>query len=108
MRHLEIRDLWLQREVGLGKVIVMKVEGPKNPADLMTKYLTSKEIKERLQRMGIRVRWRRWSDHEEMLDEDDFDGGNIRKKKEAPRRAKEESEEEGEEREDCQEGMDYG
>ncbi len=79
MKHLEIWDLWLQREVGLGKVIVMKVEGPKNPADLMTKYLSSKEIKERLQRMGIRIRWRRWSDHEEMLDED-FDGGNIRRK----------------------------
>ena len=79
MKHLEIWDLWLQREVGLGKVIVMKVEGPKNPADLMTKYLSSKEIKERLQRMGIRIRWRRWSDHEEMLDEG-FDGGNIRRK----------------------------
>ncbi len=108
MRHLEIWDLWLQREVGLGKVVVMKVEGPKNPADLMTKYLTSKEIKERLQRMGIRVRWRRWSDHEEMLDED-FDGGNIRKKKEATGRAKEDSEEDDNDREDCQEEeSDYG
>ena len=107
MRHLEIRDLWLQREVGLGKVIVMKIEGPKNPADLMTKYLTSKEIKGRLQRMGIRVRWRRWSDHEEMLEED-FDGGNIRKKV-ATRRAKEDNEEDDDDREDCQEeDLDYG
>ena len=37
MKHLEIRDLWLQREVGLGKVLVYIVEGPRNPADLMTK-----------------------------------------------------------------------
>ena len=38
-KHLEIRDLWLQREVGLGKVLVNKVEGPRTPADLLTKYL---------------------------------------------------------------------
>ncbi len=49
MRHLEIRDLWLQREVGLGKVVVVKIEGPKKPADLMTKYLKSQEIKDRLE-----------------------------------------------------------
>ena len=69
MRHLEIRDLWLQREVGLGNVVVLKIDGSKNPTDLMTKYLKSREIKERLETMGIRVRWKRWSDHEEMLDE---------------------------------------
>ena len=68
MRHLEIRDLWLQREVGLGKVVVLKIEGPKNPADLMTKYLKSQEIKDRLETLGMRIRWKRWSDHEEMLE----------------------------------------
>ncbi len=68
MRHLEIRDLWLQRKVGLGKVVVLKIDGSKNPADL-TKYLKSQEIKDRLETMGIRVRWKRWSDHDEMLDE---------------------------------------
>ena len=68
MRHLEIRDLWLQREVGLGKVIVLKNEGPKNPADLMTKHLKSQEIKDRLETLGIRIRWKRGSDHEDMLE----------------------------------------
>ena len=53
MRHLEIRDLWLQREVGLGKVVVLKIEGTKNPADLMTKILTVKEIGDRLRNMSI-------------------------------------------------------
>ena len=57
MKHLEIRDLWLQREVGLGKVIVNKVAGPKNPADLMTKFLKRWEIELRLKLMGIRVKW---------------------------------------------------
>ena len=57
MKHLEIRDLWLQREVGLGSVIVNKIEGPRNPADLMTKYLKRWEIELRLRLMGIRVDW---------------------------------------------------
>ena len=40
MRHIEIRDLWLQKEVADGKLEVYKELGSKNPADLMTKYLT--------------------------------------------------------------------
>ena len=57
MEHLEIRDLWLQREVSLGKVLLHKVDGTKNPADLMTKYLRKEEIAERLQLMAIRIQW---------------------------------------------------
>ena len=57
MKHLEIRDLWPQREVGLGKVVVNKVAGPRNPADLMTKFLKRWEIDLRLKLMVIRVRW---------------------------------------------------
>eukprot|EP00973_Karenia_brevis_P087598 12147578-Karenia_brevis.AAC.1 len=37
MRHLEITDLWLQKEVSDGKLMVEKVPGEENPADLMTK-----------------------------------------------------------------------
>ena len=37
MRHIEIRDLWLQKEVKEGKVIVHKIPGIEDPADLMTK-----------------------------------------------------------------------
>ena len=57
MKHLEIRDLWLQREVGLGRVFVYSVEGPRNPADLMTKYLKRWEIEVRLGLLGIKVSW---------------------------------------------------
>ena len=53
MRHIEIRDLWLQKEIREGKVEVHKVLGSENPADLMTKILTVKEIEERLRRMSI-------------------------------------------------------
>ena len=47
MRHLEIRDLWLQKEVVDGKLLVYKVAGERNPADLMTKVLGVREVIER-------------------------------------------------------------
>ena len=53
MRHIEVRDLWLQEEVRKGGVKVVKVDGEENPADLMTKYLHEKEIRSRLEGMGM-------------------------------------------------------
>eukprot|EP00973_Karenia_brevis_P026065 3596882-Karenia_brevis.AAC.1 len=53
MRHLEIRDLWLQKEVADGKLLVEKVPGVENPADLMTKVLTSSEINSRLNSINL-------------------------------------------------------
>ena len=55
MRHLEIRDLWLQKEVNEGKVEVSKLRGDSNPADLMTKVLGVREIEVRLRDLSIRV-----------------------------------------------------
>ncbi len=48
MRHIEVRDLWLQEEVRMGKVKVLKIHGKENPADLMTKFLKKSEVIERL------------------------------------------------------------
>ena len=56
MRHLEVRDLWLQEEVLKGCVKVEKIPGESNPADLMTKFLGWREIQGRLEGMGIEVR----------------------------------------------------
>eukprot|EP00973_Karenia_brevis_P088012 12207181-Karenia_brevis.AAC.1 len=53
MRHLEMRDLWLQKEVYDGKPIVEKVPGEENPADLMTKVLAVKDIESRMSSMSI-------------------------------------------------------
>eukprot|EP00973_Karenia_brevis_P038073 5248532-Karenia_brevis.AAC.1 len=53
MRHLELRDLWLQKEVRDGKLEMEKLNGKENSADLMAKILTIAEIRERLQRMNI-------------------------------------------------------
>eukprot|EP00973_Karenia_brevis_P015925 2177891-Karenia_brevis.AAC.1 len=57
MRHLEIRDLWLQKEVYDGKLVVHKIPGEENPADLMTKILINKDIDSRLKSMNIHVKY---------------------------------------------------
>eukprot|EP00973_Karenia_brevis_P003263 449303-Karenia_brevis.AAC.1 len=48
-----MRDLWVQKEVSDGKLVVEKVPGEENPADLMTKVLTVREIKSRLSSMNV-------------------------------------------------------
>ena len=53
MKHLEMRDLWLQKEVKQGKVVVHKVSGTENPSDLGTKILNAAEITERLEGMNL-------------------------------------------------------
>ena len=45
-----------QEEVRKGRVEVGKVRGDLNPADLMTKILSMREIEDRLAGMNIRVR----------------------------------------------------
>ena len=57
MRHLELRELWLQREVGDGKVLVKKVAGTENPADAMTKFLSVQLLQDRLRRLSLRLEW---------------------------------------------------
>ena len=55
MRHIEIRELWLQKEVRENKIKIMKVPGEENPADLMTKVLSTRDINKRLQHMNLFV-----------------------------------------------------
>ena len=55
MRHLEIRELWLQAEVEQGRLEVHKVKGDQNPADLMTKILSLSEVVDRLGWMNLRA-----------------------------------------------------
>ena len=57
MKHLEIHNLWLQRDVGMNWVIVHKVDGTQNPANIMTKYLKRWGIEVRLNLMGMTVVW---------------------------------------------------
>ena len=57
MRHIEICDLWLQREVGEGRIIVSKVLGTSNPADAMTKFLSYSELSSRLRILNLLLVW---------------------------------------------------
>ena len=40
-RHIEVHYLWVQEKVRSGEVVLHKVKGVSNPADLFTKHLTS-------------------------------------------------------------------
>ncbi len=55
MRHLQIRDLWLQEEVEHGRLEVHKVRGEENRADLMTKILSLKEVVARPSWINLRA-----------------------------------------------------
>jgi hypothetical protein len=44
MRHLQVRHLWLQAEVSGQRVVLRRVAGEANPADLLTKYLSLKDV----------------------------------------------------------------
>ena len=48
MKHLEIKNMWIQKEVRDKKLIVFKINGTDNPADVMTKILNTKDIVQRL------------------------------------------------------------
>ena len=56
MRHIEVKDLWLQEAVCRGRVKLAKIEGTKNPADLFTKYLSSAEIANHLEFLHIGIK----------------------------------------------------
>ena len=55
MRHLEVKDLWLQEAVCRGRLRLCKVEGEDNPADIFTNYFSQREIEAGCARMSIEV-----------------------------------------------------
>lgn len=59
MMHIEIRDLWLQKEVLEGRVLVSKIPGNQNPADLMANLLTRNQIEESLGEINIMMETRK-------------------------------------------------
>ena len=55
MRHLEVKDLWLQEAVCRGRLRLCRIRGEENPADIFTKYLGQREIEVGCARMSIEV-----------------------------------------------------
>ena len=55
IRHISVKELWLQEAVKEGKVRLRKIGGEVNPADLMTKYLEMVTIKRLSGIFGVQV-----------------------------------------------------
>ncbi len=55
IRHISVRELWLQEVVKEGKVRLMKIGGEINPADLLTKYFEMATIKRSSDVFGMQV-----------------------------------------------------
>ena len=55
VRHLAVSDLWVQNKARSGEIAFSKVEGKKNPADLMTKPLDAVATAGHLNRVGVVV-----------------------------------------------------
>ena len=56
VRHLGVNLLWLQEQLARDKVPPIKVPGPENNADLMTKHLLAKIIRRHTTRMSLELR----------------------------------------------------
>jgi hypothetical protein len=78
LRHLETHTLWLQEKVRTGAIIVKKVRGEVNPADLFTKHLPSREkVHQLLTLFGCEYREGRAASAPQLRPmEDDREGGH--------------------------------
>ena len=56
MRHIEVKNLWLQEAVCRGRNRIVKVSGEENPADIFTKYQGAKELQERCDHLNIEIK----------------------------------------------------
>ena len=55
-RHIDVHYLWVQERVRSGDLILQKVKGTENPADLMTKHLSAPEIHKYMVKFGFEYR----------------------------------------------------
>ena len=54
IKHLATRTLWVQEHVASGRVRLKKILGTENPADVMTKYLTSVKLEYLIGKLPLR------------------------------------------------------
>ena len=55
---MQTRLLWLQQAVAERRVIVRKVKGSENPADILTKFLGQEPVQRIAMQLGIELLWR--------------------------------------------------
>ena len=59
VRHMEVKYLWLQEAVKNRRIVVKKILGTSNPADVLTKPKPAHEAADLLRRVGVHVERRR-------------------------------------------------
>ena len=52
VRHVEVKQLWVQQKVGSGEIELKKVEGTNNLADALTKHVEQEIIRKHLEGTG--------------------------------------------------------
>ena len=55
VRHLDTQALWIQDAVRSRRVLLEKVKGTENPADMMTKHLDQRHLDELLSRISLEI-----------------------------------------------------
>ena len=56
VRHIEVNQLWLQDKVSKGDIEVVKVQGDKNIADILTKHVEGDKVKRHCNDIGMEIR----------------------------------------------------
>ena len=55
VRHVEVKQLWLQQAVAEGRFKLLKVDGAQNPADTLTKYRGLPDYQQLLAKVCVEV-----------------------------------------------------
>ena len=67
VRHLDVKDLWVQERVKRGFFTIVRVPGDSNPADVATKPLVVAELQDKISLVNAHIvaRKPRWADMSE-------------------------------------------
>ena len=55
VRHIEVCQLWIQQEVANKNIHIVKVKGPNNLSDILTKYVDSQTLKKHMYHMYMKA-----------------------------------------------------
>ena len=58
LRHLQVKYLWIQDALFEKRLVVEKVKGSENPADIGTKYLMAHEMQAVTEKYGLVMKFR--------------------------------------------------
>ena len=56
LRHIRIGDLWVQEAARKGELVYQKIDGARNPADLLTKHLRAERSQYLVEQIGLEYR----------------------------------------------------